>query len=217
MATNYKEKSFKYLEYLQGAELAGSEGYPILKPTHSIPENVISFNEWRSCKHEERYWVDHFIDDSNFNCVYNNLFRYAAKCQKAKGVIGTDFSAYRNMPAWQRKGSVGKNRTIDYILQTFYGVDVIPVVSFAYLYDLDWSLAGIPFDSSIAISTNGSVNNFVSRNTFIEGVMEVNNRIKPRHIIIAGGPVPELDETLSNVVYYPNFSQRLHARRKNNG
>lgn len=214
MLTNYKGKSFRYLEYLQKAELAAPEGYPILKPTHSVPENVISFNEWRSCKHPEDHWVDHFIDDNNFNCVYANLFRYAAKYQKAKGVIGTDFSAYRNMPVWQRKESVGKNRTIDYLLQTLYGVDVIPVISFAYPYDLDWSLAGIPFDSSVAVSTNGSMSNFISHEVFIEGVLEVNKRIKPRNIIIAGGPVPELDDELDNITYYPNFSQRLHARRK---
>ena len=217
MLTSYKERPFKYLKYLQSAELAGSEGYPILKPTHSIPENVISFNEWRPCRHPEEYWVDHFIDDSHFNCVYNNLFRYTARYQKAKGVIGTDFSAYRNMPVWQRKESVGKNRTIDYLLQTLYGVDVIPVISFAYLYDLDWSLAGIPLDSSVAVSTNGSVNNFISHEVFIEGVLEFNKRIRPRNIIIAGGPVPELDEKLDNITYYPNFSQRRHTKEKNNG
>ena len=213
---NNKLNPFKYLPYLQDANLVGKEGYPQLAPTNSVPEKVISFNEWRANKHPEKYWVDHFIDDFRFECVYNNLFRYIERYKKAKGVIGTDYSAYRDMPTWQRKMNVGKNRTIDFILQ-LNGIDVIPVVSFAYLNDFDWCLDGLPRNSSVAISTNGSVRNIVSKNIFIDGVFELQKRLKPSALIIAGGPVSELDDVFDNIYYYPIYSQRLLSRRKNNG
>lgn len=211
-----KEESFKYSKYLKGAELVGPEGFPRIQPTQSIPQNVISFNEWRDKRYPEGYWVDHFIDDYRFNCVYSNCGRYLDHYRKADGVIGTDFSAYRDMPAYRRKESVGKNREIDYFLQQ-NGIDVIPVVSYAYPRDFEWCLDGLPPNSSIAISTNGSMQNFVSHEMFIEGAIEVQKRLNPSHLIIAGGPVPELDALFDNIVYYPNFSQRLSMRRRKNG
>ena len=211
-----KEKSFKYSKYLQGAELVGSEGFPKIKPTQSIPEDVISFNEWMANGHPEKHWVDHFVDDYRFNCVYRNCDRYLERYRKAKGVIGTDFSAYRNMPAYRRKDSVGKNRELDFYLQR-NGIDVIPVVSYAYPRDFEWCLDGLPPNSSVAISTNGSMQNFVSHEMFIGGAIEVQKRLHPSHLIIAGGPVPELDALFDNIVYYPNFSQRLSMRRRKNG
>ncbi len=211
-----KIKYLKTLKYTQGAKLVGLEGFAVIQPTQIIPTNVISFNEWRSKKDSSSYWVDHFIDDRQFNCVFNNCDRYIDRYRKAAGVIGTDFSAYRDMPLWMRKESVGKNRAIDYYLQS-HGVNVILVASFAYPHDCDWSLDGLPRESSVAISTNGSMRNLVSRIAFIEGVTIIQERLRPTHLIISGGPVPELDKLYNNIIYYKNYSQRWADRRKNNG
>ena len=216
MAQKRHEESFKYTKYLKGAELVGAEGLPRLSPTQAIPSNVISFNEWRAKQYPTGYWVDHFIYDYLFNCIYSNCDRYLEYYRRANGVIGTDYSAYRDMPAYRRKESVGKNREIDYYLQG-NGIDVIPVISYVYPRDFEWCLDGLPINSSVAISTNGSMRNFVSREMFIDGAIEVQKRLNPSHLIIAGGPIPELDELFDNIVYYPNFSQRLNMRRRKNG
>lgn len=215
MSTN-KERPFKYVRYTTGASFVGKEGYPQLKPTQSIPQNVISLDELLVTRTPENYWVDHFVDDYRFERVYNNCDKYIPRYKRAKGVIGTDFSAYRDMPLWHRKESVGKNREIDYYLQR-NGINVIPVVSFAYMSDFEWCLDGIPQRSSVAISTNGSVRNFISRNMFIDGVFELQRLLKPSHLIIAGGNILELDEAFDNIYYYPNFSQRAYERRRKNG
>ena len=216
MARNLQEESFKYSRYTKGAELVGSEGFPKLNPTQAIPSNVISFNEWRAKGYPKGYWVDHFIYDYFFNCVYVNCDRYLEHYRNTDGVIGTDYSAYRDMPAYHRKESVGRNREIDYYLQS-NGVNIIPVVSYAYPRDFEWCLDGLPSNSSVAISTNGSMRNFVSHEMFVEGAIEVQKRLNPSHLVIAGGPVPELDALFDNIVYYPNFSQRLSMRRRENG
>lgn len=216
MLDNNKERPFKYLRYTKGATLVGKEGYPQIEPTQSIPHDVISFGEWITVNNPEEYWIDHFIDDYRFERVYRNCDKYLQRYKKAKGVIGTDFSAYRDMPLWHRKESVGKNREIDYYLQKC-GIDVIPVVSFAYMSDFDWCLDGMPHHSSVAISTNGSVKNFVSRSMFIDGVFELQRRLMPSHLIIAGNNMPELDEAFNNIYYYPNYSQRLNRKRRHNG
>ena len=205
---------FKYPRYLDKSEPIGYEGFSRIKPSRSIPEHVVSFNEWRARRYPDNLWVDHFIDDRLFDCVYKNCDKYLPFYKKLKGVIGTDFSAYRDMPAYHRKVNVGKNREIDNYLQN-NGVNVIPVVSYAYMEDFSWCLDGLPMRSSIAISTNGSMANFISHEIFVEGAKEVQRRLQPFKLIVAGGPVRELDELFDNIVYYPNFSQRLRERRKN--
>ena len=132
--------------YIAGAELVGSEGYPKIAPTQSLPQNVISFNESGNGNDISSNWVDHFIADSLFERVYNNCDRYISRYSHALGVIGTDFSAHRNMPKWQRSNNIGRNRSIDYYLQQ-HEIDVIPTVSWAYIEDFEWCLDGLPAEA----------------------------------------------------------------------
>ncbi len=207
--------SFKYsnvISFIINHEKVGEFYFPAITPEQYIPDNVISFNEIGQ-KDISANWIDHFIDDSQFSRVYNNFQQQLPKYKRAKGVIGTDFSAYRNMPKWMRIGNIGKNRTIDAKLQA-NKIKVIPVASWAYIKDLDWSLDGLPSRSTIAISTNGVLRNLVSFNTFIEGVDILQKVLRPSLIVIAGPIIKELDK-YDNILYYPNFSQRIQRRIKN--
>lgn len=208
-----KLRPFKYYDYLNGANLVGSERYPELQPTYIIPDKVVGFNEKNSIKSPSDYYLDHFIDDYHFEPVWGNCDKYLDKYRQFKGVVTTDFSVYRDMPLWVRKYNVGRNRTIAYYLQK-NGINIIPVASWAYLEDFEWCLDGLPKESSVAISTNGCMTSFISKITFLEGVDKLQEILHPKHLIIAGGPLPELDAKYSNIRYYMNFSQRLTERRK---
>ena len=208
-----KYRPFRYCDYLNGSNLVGSEYYPELQPTNIIPDKVIGFNEKNSVKDLSNYYLDHFIDDYHFESVWGNCDKYLEKYRQFKGVITTDFSVYRDMPLWVRKYNVGRNRTIAYHLQK-NGINVIPVASWAYLEDFDWCLDGLPKESSVAISTNGCMSNFISKNVFLDGVDELQRILHPSNLIIAGGPLPELDKKCDNIRYYKNFSQRLNERRR---
>ena len=208
-----KYRPFRYYDYLNGAKLVGSERYPKVQPTDIIPDKVVGFNEKNSVKNSD-YYLDHFIDDYHFECVWNDCDKYINRYRQFKGVITTDFSVYRDMPLWMRKYNVGRNRTIAYYLQE-NDINIIPVASWAYMEDFEWCLDGLPEESSIAISTNGCMSNFISKIVFLEGVDRLQEVLHPSNLIIAGGPLPELDEKYDNVRYYKNFSQRLAERRKN--
>ncbi len=206
--------NFKNVNFIINHEQCGEFCFPVITQGRYIPENIISFNEVGK-KDISNNWIDHFIDDSQFNRVYNNFRQQLPKYKRAKGVIGTDFSAFRDMPKWMRINNIGKNRTIDAMLQA-NGIKVIPVASWAYIKDLDWSLDGLPSDSTIAISTNGVLRNLISFNTFIAGVEILQSALSPCLIVIAGPRIMELDE-YDNILYYPNFSQRMQRRIKNGG
>ena len=208
-----KFKPFKYYDYLNGANLVGSERYPELQPTHIILDRVIGFNEKNSIKTPNDYYLDHFIDDYHFESVWGNCDRYLDKYRQFKGVVTTDFSVYRDMPLWVRKYNVGRNRTVAYYLQR-NGINIVPVASWAYMDDFEWCLDGLPKESSIAISTNGCMASFISKSVFLDGINKLQEILRPSNLIIAGGPIPELEEKYNNISYYKNFSQRLTERRK---
>lgn len=209
-----KLRPFRYYDYLNGANLVGPEYYPDLQPVCIIPDEVVGFNEKNSVKNPKQYYLDHFIDDYHFERVWNNCDKYLNVYRRFKGVVATDFSVYRDMPLWMRKYNVGRNRTIAYYLQK-NNISIVPVASWAYLEDFEWCLDGLPKDSSIAISTNGCMSNFISKTTFMDGIDELQKLLRPKYLIIAGGPLAELDSKYSNIRYYKNFSQRLAERRKN--
>lgn len=208
-----KFKPFKYYDYLNGANLVGSERYPELQPTYIIPDEAVGFNEKNSIRSPGNYYLDHFIDDYHFESVWSNCDKYLDKYCQFKGVVTTDFSVYRDMPLWVRKYNVGRNRTIAYYLQT-NGINIVPVASWAYLEDFEWCLDGLPKESSIAISTNGCMSNYISKTVFLDGVDKLQEILRPSTLIIAGGPLHELDAKYDNIRYYKNFSQRLTERRK---
>ena len=58
------------------------------------------------------------------------------------------------------------------------------------------------------------MSSFISKNVLLEGVDKLQEILHPSNLIIAGGPLPELDEKYDNIRYYKNFSQRLTERRK---
>ncbi len=200
-------------KYLTGAELIGPERYPKLQATQFIPENVVSFSERNNIKNPHDYCLDHFIYDYFFEPVWVNCDKYLKKYKQFKTIITTDFSAYRDAPLWERKYNVGRNRTIAYYLQK-NGIDVVPVASWAYMEDFDWCLDGLPQNASIAISTNGCMKNFVSYTVLIDGIKTLQELLKPSHLIICGGPLPEIDSQYNNINYYNSFSQRMTRRIK---
>ena len=206
----YKFDFFK-TRYWEGADFTENTDIPILKRNQLIPRNVISFTE-RSVRAKQEHWIDHFVDDINFECVWKMLETYIPIYSKFAGVIGTDFSLYPNLPKAQCMWNCTRNRIIDYRLQSV-GIPLIPTASWYSESSLQWCLDGLPDNSSIAISSNGCKNNPYSMKMFLYGVKALQELKTPFRLIICGKHIPELD-CYDNILYYPNFSQRWKERTK---
>ena len=139
---------------------------------------------------------------------------YIAKLRQFEGVITTDYSMLPELLPAQNIWNCTRNRIAAYKLQQ-EGINIIPTASWSGLEDFDWCLDGLPNDSSIAISTNGSKATPYGKRIFTEGVDILQERICPRHLIICGREMPKLQEKYDNIVYYPSFSQRWKERECN--
>ena len=64
---------------VRGAKFAGNLELPVLKPSFSVPEKVITFSKAiRSTDYE--CWVHFYEDDANFERIWNNPQKYLPCC-----------------------------------------------------------------------------------------------------------------------------------------
>lgn len=199
--------------YWHGACLVGRYRLPQLKPTQSIPRNVIGFNERNSVKNPQEHWIDFFIDDALFEGFWNHPEVSFENLRKFEGIIATDYSMYPEFLPGQNIWNCTRNRVMAYYLQE-NGFDVIPVASWCCLEDFEWCLDGLPEESSIAITANGCKSSPYAKRIFLEGVEILQERKHPLHLIVCGREIKELGQ-YDNVMYYPCFSQRRKEREDN--
>ena len=194
----------------QDAELVGKYEMPQLEPNSFLPKNVISFNEKNSVKNIADSWIDHFIDDHNFECEWNNPVRYIQLFKRAAGVITADFSLLPELSLAQNIWNCFRNRVLAYYYQK-NGINVIPVASWMDEDTFSWCFDGLPENSTIAVSSNGVLIDDYSFNIFVLGIEELQRRLHPSNLVVCGKKIKIL-EKYENVIYYPNFGQR---RREN--
>lgn len=114
------------MDICMSLEKQGKFDMPILLPYDGpIPNTLIPFNQAMSSTTYDGCGVHFFIDDYQFERIWNNMDRYADKLSKYSCVIGPDFSQYRNMSYPQRMWNCYRNRVVSSHLQQ-KGVNIIP-------------------------------------------------------------------------------------------
>ena len=128
----------------------------------------------------------HFYEhDYNFEQLWRSPYQQLPKIQAYGGALGPDPSVYREMPLSQQIQSVYKSRVLGYWLAK-EGVNLIPNVrwgderTFAFCFD------GLPRDSVLAIGTHGCVKHLDDRRYFINGLLEMLERLRPKALVVYG-------------------------------
>ena len=210
LKTGIRKYDFFRTFYWQDATLVGKYRLPQLEGTQDIPENVISFNERKKLTVNSNCWIDFFIDDVLFECFWNSPDRYLNILKKAKGIITTDYSMLPELLPGNNIWNCTRNRIMAYYLQQ-KGFNIIPVASWCNEDDFEWCFDGLPRNSSIAISSNGSMSTLYGKRMLLKGIEAMNQRLNPTHIIVCGRKIKEL-ENYNNIYYYKCFSQRIKER-----
>jgi hypothetical protein len=102
---------------LKGANLTGKWEFPKLKPCHEVPEKLIPFSKTKGIKNFNQFV--HFYElDEKILPFDNHPRTYFRRLSNFKGVIGPDFSVYRDMPLFKQIGQVSKNCILTFWLQS---------------------------------------------------------------------------------------------------
>lgn len=222
MPAQYMRRNPDYLQYdflgeiyASGANRVGKYGFPQLQKEKLIPEGpAASFNYLLSSKNPWDWWYHCFCDDYQFSRLWSGLYRYLPLIQRAKGFISTDFSLYRDYTDDALIWNCYRNRVLAYAIQKA-NVPLIPTAGFGSERTWKWCFDGLPVHSTVAITTNGTLNDPEARRLFAGGVEALIYTIQPFALVVCGNSPAWLDTKYPNVriIHIPSYSQIWRKRR----
>ena len=205
------KKDFFKSFYFKGDKLAEPYGFPKLEAVKpQIVEEIMPFNILMS-NSRRNVWMHFFIDDYQFERVYQTPTKYLTLFQNVKGIITPDFSLYADLPKAIQIYNCYRNRAIARYLQKL-GLNIIPSVSWSDATSYGWCFSGIEKHSAVAISTNGCFQSKETLEAFIKGYLAMCDVIKPKQIILVGKVPKELQNNLL-INAFPNHSMEINRKK----
>ena len=200
---------------IEGCELDGEYGIPMLPASHAVPTDTVDFAESfsRKIKNHRKLTVNFYICDAQFTRLFNNPDKYLGHLICFHLTIAPDFSiatGEHGMPFALNLYNHWRNHALAFYLAK-HGIEVIPSVSLCGIKDFDWCLSGLPRKSTLAVCTNGRVRSKAVRMEFCEAYYEMCRRLKPLRMVIVGH-VPEELKSPVEVISLKSRNQQMNER-----
>lgn len=209
------ERERTYEEYnlddFDGARAEGFYQMPIIEAQNAEPDELISFNYVLSTK-KRRCGVHFYIDDYQFERIWNSPQQYMDKLREFDCVFTPDFSLYMGMPMPMKIWNVYRSRLIGQMMQDV-GITVVPTLSWAEKETYTFCFDGIQQGGTVSVSTIGVKNDTESKKIWTEGMNEAIKRIKPKGILVYGGDIGYEFPKQIDVRYYDNKAFK-HSKGK---
>lgn len=174
---------------IEGADLCGKFEMPQVMPIHHVtPQKLVPFHMICSDKQSEgmqEKWVHFYIDDYQFERLWNTPGKYLQMLQKFAGVISPDYSMYLDMPRAQQIWNCWRNRVTAYWMQK-QGIPVICNVGWSDAESLAWAFDGVPEHSVLAVTTQGCWKEGCCEMALLNGMHELVRQKKPEKILVYG-------------------------------
>ena len=184
------------------------EGYydiPIIRPVYELPEikEWIGFNYVLSDKDPEGKAVHFFIDDYQFERIWNAPEKYVEALKRYVCVASPDFSPYGDMPmALQIYNHYRKHWVAAYLQE--HGVTVLPTIRASTdPRSFDWYLDGEPHGGIVVISFMWAGNDEI-RGIFKNEYSKMKETLQPTKIFVYGKEYDKLD---GNIEYIKSFAE----------
>lgn len=168
--------------------VSGFYQMPVLTRTYAKPESLIGFNYVKTTKPQKGVGVHFFVDDYQFERVWNNPQKYIEKLVAFDCVCTPDFSLYVEMPMAMKIWNVYRSRLIGQMLQES-GANVIPTLSWCEKDTFSFCFDGIEPRGTVAVSTIGVKQADENYQLWKDGMDEAIRRLKPSHVIVYGGDI----------------------------
>lgn len=201
-STEYGDERERTLNAVNFHDFDGMRSYPpydipVLESCDVVPDDMIGFNYVLSSKKESDFLcgVHFFIDDYQFERIWNSPEKYIEKLKKFQCVCTPDFSPYADMPNAMKIWNVYRNRMIGQMMQDA-GINVIPTITWSDESTFDYVINGVKPGGTVAISTV-SISKLKSdeqfRKIFQKGIDLVIERMQPKTIILYGSKEIDID------------------------
>lgn len=168
---------------------------PFIKPEMVRPEELdqtefISFNYVKTETHPEDKGVHFYLDDYQFQRVWNNIDKYVPMLRRFRFVLSPDFSTFTDWPTAVNIYNHYRKHWVGAYLQE-WGVRVIPSISWAKDTDgsYGWCFDGEPIGSVVSVSSVGCCSNMESIDLFQKGFDAMYQQLKPQTVLFFGNRI----------------------------
>ena len=181
---------------------------PQLLPIHE--DEIGYINEWigfnyvLSDKEPEGKAVHFFLDDYQFQRLWNNPEKYLEKLSRYEAVLTPDFSPYADMPHATQIFNHYRKHWLGRLMQE-YGIKVIPTIRASRdERSLTWYLDGEPEGGVVCISSMWTAEP-EAREYFLREFNTMVETLKPEKIYVYGNEVEGLK---GNIEYIQPFTRK---------
>ena len=186
----------------------GNYDIPQLEPIYDYEigeiKEWIGFNYVLSDKEPQGKAVHFFLDDYQFNRLWNNPEKYIEKLKRYEVVLTPDFSPYADMPMATQIFNHYRKHWVGALLQE-YGVKVIPTIRASRdERSLEWFLDGEPKGGVVCISSMWTSDK-ESKEYFIKEFKMMVETLEPEKIYVYGNEVEGLE---GNIEYIQPFTRK---------
>ncbi len=200
------------LDLYDESEVDGFYEMPLIHKESMVPKDLIGFNYMLTSK-ERDVGVHMYVDDYQFERLWNNPDKYLEELSRYQCVLTPDFSLYMDMPMAMKIWNVYRSRMLGQYWQR-NGIRVIPTISWAEQETYQFCFDGIEKGSIVSISTIGVKREKEALKIWCDGVTAMIKHIRPSMILVYGGYI-EFDYQGIPVKYYDNkVTERMKETKK---
>ena len=186
----------------------GKYDIPQLEPTYDYEigeiKEWIGFNYVLSDKEPEGKAVHFFLDDYQFQRLWNNPEKYIEKLKRYEVVLTPDFSPYGDMPMATQIFNHYRKHWVGALLQE-YGVKVVPTIRASRdERSFEWYLDGEPKGGVVCISSMWTADE-EAKKYFMREFNTMVETLKPEKIYVYGNEVEGLK---GNIEYIQPFTRK---------
>ncbi len=186
---------------------AGKYDIPEILPVYELPEvkEWVGFNYVLTDKNPEGKGVHFFVDDYQFERVWNNPDAYVERLRKYTAVLAPDFSPYGDMPLATQIFNHYRKHWVAAYLQS-KGVMIIPTIRASTdERSLEFYLEGEPKGGIVAISSMWATKSKELREYFLKEYNQMYETLKPVKVLVYGREIAGLK---GNVEYIESFAAK---------
>lgn len=202
-----KQESFNRIRPLSSSIKRGKYDIPIIPKSEINLEKLNDGlflqgfqNSTKKDTHCKEKIVHFFINDREFERLYEKSLKYIPRLAKYYAVRTPDFSRFDGRDKFGIIQATYRNRYLG-ALWSDYGRKVIPTIGWAGPASYEICFEGVETESIVSISTLGIHSDKESKEEFRKGFTRMRNKLNPSAIICLGDPVEGMNT--DNVYFVP--------------
>ena len=178
----------------------GKYDMPTLEPCDFAPSELLAFNFAKSANNFNA-GIHFFIDDYQFERLWNKPLEYIELLKKFECVLTPDFSLYGDMALPMQQYNEYRRRALGNIWQR-NGIKVIPTLSWTNEDSFGFCFDGLPQGATVATSSVGVHGNVQAEQIWRQGMQKALEVVKPKTLLLYGGRIDGVNFSKTKVIDY---------------